>query len=117
LLGSGPVTDKTYAVAHFMTDRNELEFSNWQPPIHIARVYGESKGGRKNALPAPNATPEQRQDSRKSIQRSRRNYPFHMEDASKKNVFNAYFEGDQSNRFDPSSSYKYVILKSTPEKN
>jgi len=39
-----------------------------------------------------------------------------MEDASKKNVFNAYFEGDQSNRFDSASSYKYVILKSTPEK-
>jgi len=40
-----------------------------------------------------------------------------MEDASKKNVFNAYFEGDQSNRYDSASSYKYVILKSIPEKN
>jgi hypothetical protein len=40
-----------------------------------------------------------------------------MEDASKKNVFNAYFEGDQSNRFDATCSYpKYVILKSTPDK-
>jgi hypothetical protein len=117
LLGSGPVTDKTFAVAHFMMDKAELDFANWQPPIHIARVYGESKAGRKNQLPAANATPEQRQDSRRTTQRSRRNYPFHMEDASKKNVFNAYFEGDQSNRFDATCSYpKYVILKSTPEK-
>jgi hypothetical protein len=110
LLSSGPITDKTYGVAHFMVD--QLDFSNWQPPIHIARMYGDSKGSRKIPLPPPNATTELKQDIRQNIQKSRRNYPFHVEDASKKNVFNAYFEADQSNRFDHNGSYKYVILKS-----
>jgi hypothetical protein len=91
---------------------DQLDFSNWQPPIHIARMYGDSKGSRKIPLPPPNATTELKQDIRKTIQKSRRNYPFHVEDASKKNVFNAYFEADQSNRFDHNGSYKYVIIKS-----
>jgi hypothetical protein len=91
---------------------DQLDFSNWQPPIHIARMYGDSKGSRKIPLPPPNATTELKQDIRQNIQKSRRNYPFHVEDASKKNVFNAYFEADQSNRFDHNGSYKYVILKS-----
>jgi len=110
LLSSGPITDKTYAVAHFMVD--QLDFSHWQTPIHIARMYGDSKGSRKIHLPPPNSSNELKQEIRQNIQKSRRNYPFHVEDASKKNVFNAYYEADQSNRFDPSSSYKYVILKS-----
>jgi len=65
------------------------------------------------APPPANASAEQKQDIRHNIQKSRRNYPFHVEDASKKNVFNAYYEADQSNRFDSTGSYKYVILKSS----
>jgi hypothetical protein len=75
-------------------------------------VYGDSKGNRKIPLPPPNAAVELKQEIRQNTQKSRRNYPFHMEDTSKKNVFNAYFEADQSNRFDAHGSYKYVILKS-----
>jgi hypothetical protein len=90
---------------------DQLDFSNWQAPIHIARVYGDSKS-RKIPLPPPNAAVELKQEIRQNTQKSRRNYPFHMEDASKKNVFNAYYEADQSNRFDTTGSYKYVILKS-----
>jgi hypothetical protein len=91
---------------------DQLDFSNWQAPIHIARVYGDSKGRKKIPLPPPNAAVELKQEIRQNTQKSRRNYPFHMEDASKKNVFNASFEADQSNRFDTTGSYKYVILKS-----
>jgi hypothetical protein len=90
---------------------DQLDFSNWQAPTHIARVYGDSKG-RKISLPPPNAAVELKQEIRKNTQKSRRYFPFHMEDASKKNVFNANFQADQSNRFNTTGSYKYVILKS-----
>jgi len=88
-----------------------LDLSNWQPPIHIARSGTDTKT-RKLPLPDPSKPPQKRQEARKAIQKSRRGHPFHLEDASKKNLFNGHLELDQSNRFEPQQSNKYVIFKS-----
>jgi len=110
LLSCGPLADRTYAVGLFMVD-GVLDLSNWQPPIHIARSGTDTKT-RKLPLPDPSKPPQKRQEARKAIQKSRRGHPFHLEDASKKNLFNGHLELDQSNRFEPQQSNKYVIFKS-----
>jgi len=109
LLASGPICDRTFSVSNFMVD-GPIELKNWQQPIHIARSGTDTKT-RKLPLPDPNQPPQKRQEARKNIQKSRRGFPFHLEDASKKNVFNGHMELDQSNRFEPNQSNKYVIFK------
>jgi len=112
LLASGPLPDRTYTVANFIVDGpSNIDLSNWQSPIHIARAGNDTKT-RRLPQPDPSHPPEKRQEARKTIQKSRRGYPFHLEDASKKNCFNGHLELEQSNKFEPEQSNKYVIFKS-----